>query len=40
MLKTGFTPHEIGKIGCGNFLRLFGQAVKNWVEEMTIRGVD
>lgn len=38
MLKTGFTPHEIGKIGCGNFLRLFGQAVKNWAEGMTMRG--
>lgn len=28
MLKTGFTPDEIGKIGGGNFLRVFGQAVK------------
>jgi membrane dipeptidase len=28
MLKTGFTSDEIGKIGGGNFLRLFGQAVK------------
>lgn len=28
MLQTGFTPDEIGKIGGGNFLRLFGQAVK------------
>jgi microsomal dipeptidase-like Zn-dependent dipeptidase len=27
MLKTGFTPDEIGKIGGGNFLRVFGQAV-------------
>ena len=27
-LKTGFTPGEIGKIGGGNFLRLFGAAVK------------
>lgn len=27
MLKTGFTPDEIGKIGGGNFLRVFG-AVK------------
>jgi membrane dipeptidase len=28
MLKTGFTPDEIGRIGGGNFLRLFGEAVK------------
>lgn len=28
MLKTGFTPDEIGKIGGGNYLRLFGEAVK------------
>ena len=28
MLKTGFTPDEIGKIGGGNFLRIFGEAVK------------
>jgi membrane dipeptidase len=28
MLKTGFTPDEIGKFGGGNFLRLFGEAVK------------
>ena len=27
MLKTGFTPDEIGKIGGGNYLRIFGQAV-------------
>jgi microsomal dipeptidase-like Zn-dependent dipeptidase len=27
MLKTGFTPVEIGKIGGGNFLRMFGEAV-------------
>ncbi len=26
MLKTGFTPDEIGKIGGGNFLRVFGAA--------------
>ncbi len=26
MLKTGFTPDEIGKIGGGNFLRLFDAA--------------
>ncbi len=26
MLKTGFTPDEIGKIGGGNFLRVFGMA--------------
>jgi len=29
MLKTGFTPDEIGKIGGGNFLRVFGLAVAN-----------
>jgi membrane dipeptidase len=28
MLKTGFAPNEIGKIGGGNFLRLFGEAVR------------
>ena len=28
MLKTGFTPDEIGRIGGGNFLRVFGEAVK------------
>jgi membrane dipeptidase len=28
MLKTGFTPDEIGSIGGGNFLRVFGEAVK------------
>src|SRR5580700_4681755 len=28
MLKTGFTPDEIGKIGGENFLRVFGEAVK------------
>jgi membrane dipeptidase len=28
MLKTGFTPEEIGKIGGGNFLRVFGEAVR------------
>ena len=28
MLKTGFAPDEIGKIGGGNYLRLFGEAVK------------
>jgi membrane dipeptidase len=27
MLKTGFTPDDIGKIGGGNFLRIFGLAV-------------
>ena len=27
MLKTGFTPDEIGKIGGGNFLRVFSAAV-------------
>ena len=26
LLKTGFTPDEIGKIGGGNFLRVFGAA--------------
>ena len=26
-LKTGFTSEEIGKIGGGNFLRIFGEAV-------------
>jgi membrane dipeptidase len=28
MLKTGFTADEIGKIAGGNFLRVFGEAVK------------
>jgi len=28
MIKTGFTPDEIGRIGGGNFLRIFGEAVK------------
>jgi membrane dipeptidase len=28
MLKTGFTADEIAKIGGGNFLRVFGEAVK------------
>jgi microsomal dipeptidase-like Zn-dependent dipeptidase len=28
MLKTGFTSDEIGKIGGGNFLRIFGEVVK------------
>jgi membrane dipeptidase len=28
MLKTGFTSDEIAKIGGGNFLRVFGEAVK------------
>ncbi|SEC27064.1 dipeptidase [Terriglobus roseus] len=28
MLKTGFTADEIAKIGGGNYLRIFGQAVK------------
>jgi membrane dipeptidase len=27
MLKVGFTPDEIGKIGGGNYLRIFGEAV-------------
>ncbi len=29
MLQTGFKPDEIGKIGGGNFLRVFGAAVSN-----------
>ena len=29
MLKAGFTSDEIGKIGGGNFLRIFGEAVKS-----------
>ena len=29
MLKTGFTSGEIGKIGGGNYLRIFGDAVVN-----------
>jgi membrane dipeptidase len=28
LLKTGFTPDEVGKIGGGNFLRIFGEAVR------------
>ena len=28
MLKTGFTPDEIGRIGGENFLRVFGEAIK------------
>ncbi|HLK64376.1 MAG TPA: membrane dipeptidase [Bryobacteraceae bacterium] len=28
LLKTGFTPDETGKIGGGNFLRIFGESVK------------
>jgi membrane dipeptidase len=28
LLKTGFTPNDIGKIGGGNFLRVFAEAVK------------
>jgi microsomal dipeptidase-like Zn-dependent dipeptidase len=27
MLETGFTPDEIGKIGGGNYLRIFGEAI-------------
>ena len=27
LLKTGFTPDEIGKIAGGNFLRVFGEPV-------------
>ena len=29
MLKTGFTPEEIGKIGCGNFCRVFDASTAN-----------
>jgi membrane dipeptidase len=28
LLKTGFTPNDIGMIGGGNFLRVFAEAVK------------
>jgi hypothetical protein len=28
MLKSGFASDEIGKIGGGNLLRIFGEAVK------------
>lgn len=28
ILKTGFTSEEIGKVGGGNYLRIFGEAVK------------
>lgn len=28
MLKTGFTPDEISKIGGGNYLRIFGEATR------------
>jgi membrane dipeptidase len=28
MLKTGFTPDEIGKLGGGNYLRIFGEAAR------------
>jgi membrane dipeptidase len=28
MLKAGFTTDDIGKIGGGNYLRIFGEAVK------------
>lgn len=28
LLRTGFTQDEIGKIGGGNFLRVFGEAIK------------
>jgi hypothetical protein len=28
-LKTGFTPDEIGKIGGGNFLRVFGKVTSH-----------
>jgi hypothetical protein len=29
MLKTGFTPDDIAKIGGANYLRVFGDAVKS-----------
>ena len=28
MLKTGFTPDEIGKIGGAHYLRIFSESVK------------
>jgi membrane dipeptidase len=28
MLKTGFSPDEIGKIGGANYLLIFGEAVE------------
>jgi membrane dipeptidase len=28
MLRTGYKPDEIAKIGGGNFLRVFGEAVR------------
>jgi membrane dipeptidase len=28
LLRSGFTPDEIAKIGGENFLRLFGEAVR------------
>jgi hypothetical protein len=28
MVKTGFSPGEIGKIGGANYLRIFGEATK------------
>jgi len=28
LLRTGFTPDEIGKIGGGNFLGIFGEALR------------
>jgi membrane dipeptidase len=28
MLKTGFTPEEIGRIGGGNYLRIFGESTR------------
>jgi hypothetical protein len=30
MLKTGFSPDEIGKIGGANYLRIFDEAVKSF----------
>jgi membrane dipeptidase len=29
MLRTGFTPEEIGKVGGGNYLRIFAEAADN-----------
>jgi hypothetical protein len=34
MIKTGFTQDEIAKIGCVNFLRIFGEAVKKQAAEI------
>ena len=29
LLKTGFSKEEIGKIGGGNYLRIFGKATRS-----------